>query len=520
MQTVFLYAFTLSLANLIHNVTGGGLFGTEGTSFLNAVFTATTLGNASMLNSSYGAVEVLVSAVFAYGMFRGHAMVVEEEEITDNEIEATQVSALITRTSALAQRLRPCPCPAPTDAPRPSGTGPPARRPPPQADYTLLVSNLPPTATDSHELALWFTELGNVTHAVIALANRDLLLRMPERQKLLAALHERQAVYFIARRRTESGWKRAILGGLGTLASTMLGRRERAAGRHEGAPREPAASSHIHRLPAAPGVTPVAACTPTAAARPPKLGAPSPTTEMLAASVGSRDASRPVVGAAVPFSSAAGAGPSSFSCGAPLSGMAFAPRTRVAERGTAMIDSSSSYCDESGGGVSEASHGCESASNSGKGGSGGVGMYSGMHHRDQRLIVLRQTVLAASAALANHDIQTHNMVQQQRKGTGFAFVSFASPYEADMAREALNSPGYSRLFQGRRLSARRAPEPSDVKWENLEIPKRERRCARLPANGVRPFGPAASALEFRALMHHAARLLRDPSLASRCLTHT
>jgi len=42
MQYVFLYAFTLSLANLIHNVTGGGVFeGQEGTTFLNAIFAAT-----------------------------------------------------------------------------------------------------------------------------------------------------------------------------------------------------------------------------------------------------------------------------------------------------------------------------------------------------------------------------------------------------------------------------------------------------------------------------------------------
>jgi hypothetical protein len=100
MQTVFLYAFTLSLANLIHNSTGGGLLRPTSSSFLNSLFTGTTLGNASTLNSSYGAVEVLVSAVFAYGMFRGHSLVVEEEQMTNSDAELTQA----TQSSTLPRR--------------------------------------------------------------------------------------------------------------------------------------------------------------------------------------------------------------------------------------------------------------------------------------------------------------------------------------------------------------------------------------------------------------------------------
>lgn len=63
MQSIFLYAFTLSLANIIHNATGGELFTDMSGTFLSKIFTATTLGNATTLNSSYGAVEVLVSVV-------------------------------------------------------------------------------------------------------------------------------------------------------------------------------------------------------------------------------------------------------------------------------------------------------------------------------------------------------------------------------------------------------------------------------------------------------------------------
>jgi RNA recognition motif-containing protein len=84
-------------------------------------------------------------------------------------------------------------------------------------------------------------------------------------------------------------------------------------------------------------------------------------------------------------------------------------------------------------------------------------------------------VKSASDALAAHDAETHTLLKQYRRGTGLAFVTFGSPAEADAARVALNAPGYPHRFHGRRLAAQRAPEPSDVKWENLEVPNRERR---------------------------------------------
>ena len=62
-----------------------------------------------------------------------------------------------------------------------------------QADHTLLVSGLPPAATSSAELGRRFADFGPVSHSVVALANRELLLRMPARQALLQSLHDAQA---------------------------------------------------------------------------------------------------------------------------------------------------------------------------------------------------------------------------------------------------------------------------------------------------------------------------------------
>ena len=76
------------------------------------------------------------------------------------------------------------------------------------------------------------------------------------------------------------------------------------------------------------------------------------------------------------------------------------------------------------------------------------------------------------------------MVKRRHVGTGLAFVSFSSPEEATHARTALSSPSYTRAYCGRRLAARRAPEPSDVKWENLEVTRRERWRRQLASTGV------------------------------------
>ena len=161
--------------------------------------TATSLGNVRELNSSYGAVEVLVSGVLVVALFYNYQMVTREEE--DGRGAARDADGGGAGSTS--------PAGAPTN---------PAHAPT-QADHTLLVSGLPPSATDRDELIRWFSEYGEVTHAVIALANRELLQRMPERRRLLSVLHTAQASYFLARHgggdgeggRASSNWSMASI---------------------------------------------------------------------------------------------------------------------------------------------------------------------------------------------------------------------------------------------------------------------------------------------------------------------
>ena len=163
--------------------------------------TATSLGNVRELNSSYGAVEVLVSGVLVVALFYNYQMVTREEE--DGRYGGAARDADGGGAGSTS------PAGAPTN---------PAHAPT-QADHTLLVSGLPPSATDRDELIRWFSEYGEVTHAVIALANRELLQRMPERRRLLSVLHTAQASYFLARHgggdgeggRASSNWSMASI---------------------------------------------------------------------------------------------------------------------------------------------------------------------------------------------------------------------------------------------------------------------------------------------------------------------
>ena len=160
MQTVFMVAFAFSLANIVLNATGGELTLNDA-SGLARFFTATTLGNARALNASYGAVEILISIAFIWGMYQGFTLVIDEEEAAeqrDGDDDNTQ------------------------------------------ADCTLMLSNLPPAAISHEELSRWFAEFGEVTHAIVATSIREILLRMPQRRLLLDELHEAQAAYFLARR--------------------------------------------------------------------------------------------------------------------------------------------------------------------------------------------------------------------------------------------------------------------------------------------------------------------------------
>ncbi len=71
------------------------------------------------------------------------------------------------------------------------------------ADYTLMLRDLPPAATCHDELAAWCAAYGTVTHAVVVLEARELLLRQEPRRELLDQLQTAQAALYLERTRKE-----------------------------------------------------------------------------------------------------------------------------------------------------------------------------------------------------------------------------------------------------------------------------------------------------------------------------
>eukprot|EP00966_Prymnesium_polylepis_P066998 1555062-Prymnesium_polylepis.1 len=150
MRRVFLVAFALNIANMVHNITGGELRREA------SVWSIHTLGNVSKLNTSYGATEVLVMGVLVYAMFQG--------------------AKLVRSQAAL---LKPYSTPA---------------------DLTIMVSGLPADSVETARITQLGSEFGDVTHTTVAPAVRELLLRMEERRKLVEALQTSRIELFVAGR--------------------------------------------------------------------------------------------------------------------------------------------------------------------------------------------------------------------------------------------------------------------------------------------------------------------------------
>ena len=157
MKRVFFVAFLFSVSNMVHNMYGGELG--EGLSWLSMP----TIGNAKGLNSAYGASEIMILSVLLWGMFAARRIVRKEEEL-----------------------LKPLATPG---------------------EHTIMLAGLPtrpPPQRDALMRAM--STYGEVTHAVVSRPIRNVLLRMPQRAKLLQALQTERIQLFLHGRSRPSGY--------------------------------------------------------------------------------------------------------------------------------------------------------------------------------------------------------------------------------------------------------------------------------------------------------------------------
>ena len=148
MKRVFFVAFLFSVSNMVHNMYGGELG--EGISWLSMP----TIGNAKGLNSAYGAAEIMILSVLLWGMFAARRIVRKEEEL-----------------------LKPLATPG---------------------EHTIMLAGFPthpPPQRDALMRAM--STYGDVTHAVVSRPIRNVLLRMPQRAKLLQALQTERIQLFL-----------------------------------------------------------------------------------------------------------------------------------------------------------------------------------------------------------------------------------------------------------------------------------------------------------------------------------
>lgn len=96
-----------------------------------------------------------------------------------------------------------------------------------------------------------------------------------------------------------------------------------------------------------------------------------------------------------------------------------------------------------------------------------------------------RAVLAASR-LEEFERDSQAMAERQYSCAGVAFISYATPAEARQCITRCNSRRRAtmRLFMGARLWAQRAPEPSDIIWENLEVDANERARRQLRSTSI------------------------------------
>ena len=454
MEKVFLVAFAFSLPNLIHNAVGGEL-SAEYTTWM----TIHTLGNVEHVNASYGAVEFLVVAVFFLGLVRGTSII--DKAVAEVNAGSDSAGAGSSGTHG-AGPVGPEAGGAGSggggggggDA---NGAGQNGVDGASVARRTLMVRGLPAvfgtTAVDeSAALMQYMSQWGAVQHIKIARKNRGVLLRLRARQALVEELHLDRARLYLARvkrrqQKAQRGIRMEALVGYGHRISQTL---------HElggGAGRTRQAGHEINEsvTSSSPATTIPSSTLPSSTATSPPPSPPTTTTTTAAASATSTRVSPT-------------GGPVASGAGAPEAGDS---RGSWARRGS--FRRASGHNDA-------APHTAVSP------------WLQGLVDRVDR----------AKTKLRDFDSATRRLARQRYECAGTAFVTYASPEDADDALVALASrtetfwsalaPGRSTrrppspgrsfrpaLFRGgTTLRARLAPEPSDIIWEDLAASPRER----------------------------------------------
>ena len=174
MRNTFIVCFMLSVATMVHNLTGGKLQDAN-------LLVALTLGNVDRLNSSYGATQALVLGVLLYAMFQSRHLVRMQSDL-----------------------LRPYSTPA---------------------DHTVALHGLHPAVNSASYLSELASEFGEVTHAIVAPPIRDLMQRMETRRTLLETLQSRQIELFLTNARRHERDAIAARGGKSTASGALAKRR-------------------------------------------------------------------------------------------------------------------------------------------------------------------------------------------------------------------------------------------------------------------------------------------------------
>ena len=99
---------------------------------------------------------------------------------------------------------------------------------------------------------------------------------------------------------------------------------------------------------------------------------------------------------------------------------------------------------------------------------------------------LEGRAVLATSRLEEFERDSQAMAERQYSCAGVAFVSYATPAEARQCIARCNNRRRAtmRLFMGARLWAQRAPEPSDIIWENLEVDGNERARRQLKSTAI------------------------------------
>lgn len=206
MKHVFLAATVINLPTMFNNLAGEH-FGLGAFSLSKLISAeAYTLGNADDLNGSYGPCLLLTTLLFLYALVHGRNQLLHAEEEMQAEEMQVRNASMQRQKSSLSPST---PTRQRTRASKEGGGVTSA------SQTTVMLTGLPPSfgQTSSHvdDLRDFVSQWGDGTKISVARAQRTLLLRMRARSSLVEALHYAQAQLYNARNPAESSRGRAQL---------------------------------------------------------------------------------------------------------------------------------------------------------------------------------------------------------------------------------------------------------------------------------------------------------------------